>query len=45
MAQEFVITFNEDASTMTLPYYIVLDTQERSVLMAYSENGITLSAN
>lgn len=45
MAKEFVITFNEDASTMTLPYYIVLDTQERSVLMAYSENGITLSAN
>lgn len=45
MSKEFIIKFNDDASTMTFPYYLVLDTQQSTVPMAYSENGTTLTAN
>lgn len=45
ISQEFVITFNEDATTMTLPYYMVIDSEQQTVPMAYSENGTTLTAN
>lgn len=45
VGQSFVITFSEDASEFTLPWYAVLDNEAGNLPFVYSEDGITLSAN
>lgn len=45
LGKDFVITFNEDASEIQLPWYAVFDEDEGMLPFVYSENGVTLSAN
>lgn len=45
LGQSFVLTFNEDASEIQIPWYAIFDQQEQNLPFVYSENGITLSAN
>lgn len=45
LGNEFVITFNEDASQIQLPWYAIFDQDAGNLPFVYSENGVTLSAN